>query len=278
VERVSTSSTSNTRLSVSTVTEKTNEDPFYLDVLSLSLEEKAQELRRMYGTCEATYILRETYKLPYKLIAKLLGIKSVGALGNCVQRIRSRQQSTTSVPAIVKPALEDFKEVCKSSALGMECQMLESEAFMFAVAKASLPATAFWDVFIYAKAAHRVVFPDVYNFLVELANMDFKKLRRLLRAVRVKDRWYVGDGVVAYVYSLLDKSCFHRGYYNTRLSFNTLTVIELLTRKNPTREPLVYLSMAVSDRLTWLISTKRNEIVSTMKEVYATVTRMYDLD
>jgi hypothetical protein len=275
---VSTSSTSNTRLSVSTVTEKTNEDPFYLDVLSLSLEEKAQELRRMYGTCEATYILRETYKLPYKLIAKLLGIKSVGALGNCVQRIRSRQQSTTSVPAIVKPALEDFKEVCKSSALGMECQMLESEAFMFAVAKASLPATAFWDVFIYAKAAHRVVFPDVYNFLVELADMDLKKLRRLLRAVRVKDRWYVGDGVVAYVYSLLDKSCFHRGYYNTRLSFNTLTVIELLTRKNPTREPLVYLSMAVSDRLTWLISTKRNEIVSTMKEVYATVTRMYDLD
>jgi hypothetical protein len=275
---VSTSSTSNTRSSVSTVTEKTNEDPFYLDVLSLSLEEKAQELRRMYGTCEATYILRETYKLPYKLIAKLLGIKSVGALGNCVQRIRSRQQSTTSVPAIVKPALEDFKEVCKSSALGMECQMLESEAFMFAVAKASLPATAFWDVFIYAKAAHRVVFPDVYNFLVELANMDFKKLRRLLRAVRVKDRWYVGDGVVAYVYSLLDKSCFHRGYYNTRLSFNILTVLELLTRKNPTREPLVYLSMAVSDRLTWLISTKRNEIVSTMKEVYATLTRMYDLD
>jgi hypothetical protein len=275
---VSTSSTSNTRLSVSTVTEKTNEDPFYLDVLSLSLEEKAQELRRMYGTCEATYILRETYKLPYKLIAKLLGIKSVGALGNCVQRIRSQQQSTTSVPAIVKPALEDFKEVCKSSALGMECQMLESEAFMFAVAKASLPATAFWDVFIYAKAAHRVVFPDVYNFLVELADMDFKKLRRLLRAVRVKDRWYVGDGVVAYVYSLLDKSCFHRGYYNTRLSFNILTVLELLTRKNPTREPLVYLSMAVSDRLTWLISTKRNEIVSTMKEVYATVTRMYDLD
>jgi hypothetical protein len=275
---VSTSSTSNTRSSVSTVIEKTNEDPFYLDVLSLSLEEKAQELRRMYGTCEATYILRETYKLPYKLIAKLLGIKSVGALGNCVQRIRSRQQSTTSVPAIVKPALEDFKEVCKSSALGMECQMLESEAFMFAVAKASLPATAFWDVFIYAKAAHRVVFPDVYNFLVELADMDFKKLRRLLRAVRVKDRWYVGDGVVAYVYSLLDKSCFHRGYYNTRLSFNILTVLELLTRKNPTREPLVYLSMAVSDRLTWLISTKRNEIVSTMKEVDATLTRMYDLD
>jgi hypothetical protein len=278
VERVSTSSTSDTRLSVSTATEKTNEDPFYLDVLSLSLEEKAQELRRMYGTCEATYILRETHKLPYKLIAKLLGIKSVGALGNCVQRIRSRQQSTTSVPAIVKPALEDFREVCKSSALGMECQMLESEAFMFAVAKASLPATAFWDVFIYAKAAHRVVFSDVYNFLVELAKMDFKKLRRLIRAVRVKDRWYVGDGVVAYVYSLLDKSCFHRGYYNTRLSFNTLTVIELLTRKNPTREPLIYLSMAVSDRLTWLISTKRNEIVSTMKEVYATITRMYDLD
>jgi hypothetical protein len=277
---VSTSSTSNTRLSVSTVTEKTYEDPFYLDVLSLSLEEKAQELRRMYGTCEAAYILRETYKLPYKLIAKLLGIRSVGAVGNCVQRIRSRQQLEviTRVPAIVKPALEDFKEACKGGALSIECQMLESEAFMFAVAKASLPATAFWDVFIHAKAAHRVVFPDVYNFLVELADMDFKKLRRLLRAVRAKDRWYVGDGVVAYVYSLLDKSCFYRGYYNTRLSFNILTVIEQLTRKNPTSEPLVYLSMAVSDRLTWLISTKRNEIVSTMKEVYATVTRMYDLD
>jgi len=274
---VSMSSTSNTR---STVTEKTNEDPFYLNALSLSLEEKAQELRKMYGTCEAAYILRETYKLPYKLIAKLLGIRSVGAVGNCVQRIRSRQQLEviTRVPAIVKPALEDFKEACKGGALSIDCQMLESETFMFAVAKASLPATAFWDVFIYAKATHRVVFPDVYNFLVELADMDFKRLRRLLRAVRAKDRWYVGDGVVAYVYSLLDKSCFYRGYYNTRLSFNILTMIEQLTRKNPTSEPLVYLSMAVSDRLTWLISTKRNEIVSTMKEVYAAVTRMYDLD
>jgi hypothetical protein len=80
------------------------------------------------------------------------------------------------------------------------------------------------------------------------------------------------------VYNLLDKSCFHRGYYNTRLSFNTLTVIELLTRKNPTREPLVYLTMVVSDRLAYLMNTKRTEIMQTMKEVYAAVTRMYDLD
>jgi hypothetical protein len=277
---MSTSSTNISRLNVSTATVETYEDPFYLDVLSLSLEEKAQELRRMYGTCEAAYILRETYKLPYKLIAKLLGIKSVGAVGNCVQRIRSRQrlEVITRVPAIIKPGLEDFKEACKSSALSIECQMLESETFMFAVAKAALPATAFWDVFIYAKAAHRVVFPDIYNLLVELANMDFKKLRKLLRAVRVKDRWYVGDGLIAYVYNLLDKSCFHRGYYNTRLSYNTLTVIELLTRKNPTREPLVYLTMVISDRLAHIISTRRTEIIQTMKEVYATITRMYDLD
>ncbi len=277
--RVSTNSISNSRSSVSTVTVENDEAPFYLDVLGFSLEEKAQELRRMYGTCEAAYILREAYKLPYKLIAKLLGIKSVGAVGNCVQRIRSRQQSdVTRVPSIVKPALEDFREACKGSALGMECQMLESEAFMFAVAKAALPATAFWDVFIYAKATHRVVFPDIYNFLMELADMDFRKARRLFRAVNVKGRWYVGDGIVAYTYNLLDKSYFHRGYYNTRLSFNTLTVIELLTRKNPTREPLVYLTMVVSDRLNYLMNTKRTEIMQTMKEVYATITRMYDLD
>ena len=277
---MSTNSTSNSRSSVSKATVETYEAPFSLDFLGLSLEEKAQELRRMYGTCEAAYILRETYKLPYKMIAKLLGIKSVGAVGNCVQRIRSRQQSedVTRVPAIVKPALEDFREACKDSALGMECQMLESEAFIFAVAKAALPATAFWDVFIYAKATHRVVFPDIYNFLMELADMDFRKIRRLFRAVNVKGRWYVGDGIVAYTYNLLDKSCFHRGYYNTRLSYNTLTVIELLTRKNPTREPLVYLTMVVSDKLAYLISTKRTEILQTMKEVYATLTRMYDLD
>jgi hypothetical protein len=231
----------------------------------------------MYGVCETVYILRETYRLPYRLIAELLGIRSVGSVWNCVQRIRSRQD-TNRVPDVVKPASEDFKEACKGGALSMECQMLESEAFMFAVAKAALPATAFWDVFIYAKAAHRVVFPDVHSFLVELANMDLKKLRKLLRAVRAKDRWYVGDGVVAYVYGLLDKSCFYRGYYNTRLSFNILTVIELLTRKNPTKEPLTYLSMVVSDRLVHLIGTKRTEILHTMKEVYATLTRMYDLD
>jgi hypothetical protein len=55
-------------------------------------------------------------------------------------------------------------------------------------------------------------------------------------------------------------------------------VIELLTRKNPTREPLVYLTMVVSDRLAYLMNTKRTEIMQTMKEVYAAVTRMYDLD
>jgi hypothetical protein len=197
--------------------------------------------------------------------------------------MRSRQQAetqetqSTPVPLDI-PTFEAFKEVCKGSALSLECQMLEAEAFVFDVAKRALPTTAFWDIFIYAKSVHRIAFPDIYNLLVELADMDSKRLRKLLRAVKVKDRWYVGDGLVAYTYNLLDKACFYRGYYNTRLSFNTLTVIELLTRKNPTREPLVYLSMAVSDRLTWLISTKRNEIVSTMKEVYATVTRMYDLD
>jgi hypothetical protein len=277
---MSTSSTNISRLNVSTATVETYEDPFYLDVLSLSLEEKAQELRRMYGTCEAAYILRETYKLPYKLIVKLLGIKSVGAVGNCVQRIRSRQrlEGITRVPAIVKPAIEDFKEACKSGALSMECQMLEAEAFVFDVAKRALPTTAFWDVFIYAKSVHRIAFPDIYNLLVELADMNPKRLRKLLRAVKVKDRWYVGDGLVAYTYNLLDKSCFHRGYYNTRLSYNTLTVIELLTRKNPTREPIVYLAMVISDRLAHIISTRRTEIIQTMKEVYATLTRMYDLD
>jgi hypothetical protein len=277
---VSTSSTSSGSSVSTMVAEKADGNPFYLDSLGFSIEEKARELRRMYGTCEAAYVLRETYKLPYKLIAKLLGVKSVGAVGNCVQRIRSKQQSEvlTRVPDVVKPALEDFKEACRSGALSIECQMLEIETFMFAVAKAALPATTFWDVFIYAKAAHKVVFPDVYNLFVDLADMSPSRLRRLLRAVRVKDRWYAGDGVVAYVYSLLDKSCFYRGYYNTRLSFNILTVIEQLTRKNPTGEPLVYLSMVVSDRLAWLINMKRNEIVSTMKEVYAAVTRMYDLD
>jgi hypothetical protein len=156
--------------------------------------------------------------------------------------------------------------------------MLEAEAFIFAVARQALPTSTFWDVFIHAKAAHRVVFPDIYNLFVELSGTDPGKLRKLFRAVKVKDRWYVGDGLVTYVYNLLDKSCFHRGYYNTRLSFNILTVIELLTRKNPTGEPLVYLTMVISDRLAHLINMRRTEIMHTMKEVYAAVTKMYDMD
>jgi hypothetical protein len=217
------------------------------------------------------------YKLPYKLIAELLGVRSVGTVGNCIQRIKSRQLPS-GVPDVVKPEFEDFIETCRGSALSMECQVLEAEAFVFDVAKRALPTTAFWDVFIYAKSAHRIAFPDIYNLLVELADMDSKRLRKLLRAARAKDRWYVGDGLVAYTYNLIDKACFHRGYYNTRLSYNTLTVIELLTRKNPTREPIVYLSMVISDRLAHIISTRRTEILQTMKEIYATITRMYDLD
>jgi hypothetical protein len=254
-------------------------DPFDSDVLSVPLEERALELRKMYGTCEASYILREVYKLPYRVVAKLLGV-TMGTVAKCIHRIRLRQQAerTINIPIAGSLTPGDLREACKSSALSVECQMLETEAFMFDVSRVALPASAFWDVFIFAKAAHRVVFPDVYNFLVELADMDLKKLRKLLRAVKVKDRWYAGDGLVAYVYNLLDKSCFHRGYYNTRLSFNMLTVIELLTRKNPTREPLVHLTVVVSDKLAYLINMKRTEIMQTMKEVYAAVTRMYDLD
>jgi hypothetical protein len=263
-----------------TVTVGIDEGPSYTRYLSVSLEDKARELRQTYGFCETVYILHEMYGLPYRVIAELLSVSSLGSLWNCVKRIRSRQDPRRAIGAfaVVKPSLEDFREACKDNALGVECQMLETEAFVFDVAKRALPTTAFWDVFIYAKSVHRIAFPDIYNLLVELADMDSKRLRKLLRAVKVKDRWYVGDGLVAYTYNLLDKSCFYRGYYNTRLSYNTLTVIELLTRKNPTREPLVYLTMVISDRLAYLINMKRTEIMQTMKEVYATITRMYDLD
>jgi hypothetical protein len=256
-----------------------SKSPFDSDILSASLEERAQELRKMYGTCEASYILREAYKLPYNTIARLLDV-TLGTVAKCVYRIRLRQQAEkiASILVVGSPRPEDFREACKSSVLSMECQMLETEAFMFNASREALPASAFWDVFIFAKATHRVVFPDIYNFLIGLTSMDLTKMRRLFRSVKVKDRWYVGDGIVVYTYNLLDKSCFYRGYYNPRLSFNILATLERMTRKNPTREPLVYLAMVVSDKLAWLINTKRNEIIQTMREVYAAVTRMYDLD
>jgi hypothetical protein len=254
-------------------------DPLDSDVLSVPLEERALELRKMYGTCEASYILREVYKLPYRVVAKLLGV-TMGTVAKCIHRIRLRQQAerTINIPIAGSLTPRDLREACKSSAISVECQMLETEAFMFNVSRVALPASAFWDVFIFAKAAHRVVFSDIYNFFLNLADMDLKKLRRLFRAVKAKDRWYVGDGIVVYTYNLLDKSCFYRGYYNPRLSFNIAVVIEQLTRKDPIGEPLIYLAMAISDKLTWLIKQRKNEIVFTMKEVYATVTRMYDLD
>jgi hypothetical protein len=259
-------------------------DYLYEGILSVSVEERALELRRMYGTCKASYILREVYKLPYKVIAKIFGI-SISAVATCVYRIRLKKQTEVllSIPA-GSPGPDDFKEVCRGSALSLECQMLEAEAFMFNVAREALPASAFWDVFIYAKAAHRIVFPDIYSYIVELADAsmskdaDLRKLHKLFRAVNVKGRWYVGDGIVAYTFNLLDKSCFYRGYSNPRLTFNILAAIERLARKNPTREPLVYLAMVISDRLNYLINAKRTEILQTMKEVYATLTRMYDLD
>ena len=254
------------------------------EILSVPIEERALELRRMYGTCWASYILREVYKLPYKVIARIFGI-SISAVATCVYSIRLKKQAEVlvSIPA-GSPGPEDFREACRSSALSLECQTLETEAFMFNVAREALPASAFWDVFIYAKAAHRIAFPDIYSYLMELADAsmsrdtDLRKLHKLFRAVNVKGRWYVGDGIVAYTFNLLDKSCFHRGYSNPRLTFNILATIERLTRKNPTREPLVYLTMVLSDKLTRLINTRRNEIMQTMKEVYATLAKMYDLD
>jgi hypothetical protein len=271
-------STGKTKGSLTVLTEPSM-GSFNEEVLNISLEERAQELRRMYGVCEAAFILREVYKLSYGQIAKLLGT-TYGAVAVCVHKIRSRRQAEKliDIPVAGSPGPEDFREACKGNPLNLECQMLEAEAFVFAVAKEALPASAFWDVFIYAKAAHRVVFPDIYNYLFSQAGMDYGKLRRLFRAVKVKERWYVGDGIVAYAFNLIDKSTFFRGYSNPRLTFNLLTTIERLARKNPTKEPLVYLAMVVSDKLIYLINTKRVEIMQTMKEVYATITRMYDLD
>jgi hypothetical protein len=255
-------------------------------VLNVSLEKRAQELRRIYGTCMASYILHDVDKLSYGAIARLLSV-TIGTVKQCVHRHRirsilegqSEEDSMKDVVPIGTPTSHNFREVCRNP-LSMECQMLESEAFMYAVARDALPTTAFWDVFIFAKAAHRVVFPDIYNFLVEIANTgtDMIKMRKLLRAVKVKDRWYVGDGIVAYVYSLLDKSCLIRGYGNTRFTFNILAIVERMTRKDPTEEPSVYLTMLVSDKLAWLIKRRKNEIIHTQREVHAAITRMYDLD
>jgi hypothetical protein len=255
-------------------------------VLSVSLERRARELRQTYGTCMASYILHVVDKLSYRAIARLFGV-SIGTVKQCVHRHRIRSvlegqsegDNLDDVIPLGTPTSNNFREACRNP-LSVECQMLESEAFMYAVARDALPTTAFWDVFIFAKATHRVVFPNIYSFLVEIADAgtDMIKMRKLLRAVRVKDRWYVGDGVVAYVYSLLDKSCLIRGYGNTRFTFNILAVIERMTRKDPTEEPVVYLTMLISDKLAWLIKQQKNEIIRTQREVYATITRMYDLD
>ena len=253
-------------------------------VLSVSLERRARELRQTYGTCMASYILHVVDKLSYSTIAKLFGV-SVGTVKQCVHRHRIRSvlegqsegDNLDDVIPLGTPTSNNFREACRNP-LSVECQMLESEAFMYAVARDALPTTAFWDVFIFVKAVHRVVFPNIYGFLVEIAGTDMIKMRKLLRAVRVKDRWYVGDGVVAYVYSLLDKSCLIRGYGNTRFTFNILAVIERMTRKDPTEEPAVYLTMLISDKLAWLIKQQKNEIIRTQREVYTTITRMYDLD
>jgi hypothetical protein len=50
-------------------------DSGYLYVsLSAPIEERALRLKWAYGTCRASYVLREVYKLSYGAIAKIFGM------------------------------------------------------------------------------------------------------------------------------------------------------------------------------------------------------------
>jgi len=247
-----------------------------MQILSVPLEEKVKELLMVFGPCKTSYILREAFNLTYNEIARLLGT-SINYASACVSYFRrSRSQFDVEYYLFITqaPSFEVFREACGGDAYSVGCQMLEAEAFMYDVARNVLPVAVFWDVILNARVHHRVIFPDVYTYIVAISNGN---PRRFLRAVKRGERWYTGAGIAVYAFLMLDESYYERGYGNMRLTMKIRNTVKELTGIDPLVPPWTRLTALLSHKILELITAKAEEIRKAEEELYHGLSRKFTL-
>jgi hypothetical protein len=238
----------------------------------VSTEARVQKMVEEHGKCRTSYILRVAYGMDYARIARLLGA-NVSTVRSCVAYYRKRDMHAELSLA---PPLEAFKrygELCGRDAYSLECQMLEAEMFMYNVARNAAPPTIFWSVFLRAASIHRLVFPEVYTLLEAYAKAGRADFRELLRAYRPRgsERWVAGDGVVAYVYTVLELAHYMLGYRSYRYSERLREAIGELTGK-PEKDPLgsriAPLTLQVSLKVNTVVGSMWSRVLGKERQLY----------
>ena len=242
--------------------------------LLLELAGKIEKLKQEYGVCKAVYMLRQVYGLTSYQLAKLFNI-TPNAVTACISYASRSSKALLSIPASSAPTAKEFKEFCGDDAYNVKCQLLEAEIFMYAVAREALPVVAFWDVFVFARIVHRTVFPEVYEYLKSTAILgnDGTYRKTLFRAVRRGEKWYVGVGILAYTYLLLDLALAYRGFHGPQWSSKVRSVVRELTGRDPLTKSMLKLLIPLSHIIMIKLGEKLPEIEKAQEEVYMAMTR-----
>ena len=243
-------------------------------VLLDELAREVQVLRQMYGLCKSIYIVKLFYSnLTKSQIAKLFNTKR-NVVTACISNMKN-SKAPIPVPLSSAPTINDFREVCRGDAYSVGCQLLEAEIFMYAVAREALPVVAFWDVFVFARTAHRTIFNDVYNYFISTSvfGSNGVTFKMLLRAVKRGERWYVGTGILAYVYILLDMAIAHKGFYGTQWSTKVRSAIKDLTSVDPLSKDVIKVLIPLSHFVISRLGERLPEIEKAQEEVYMAMTR-----
>jgi len=234
------------------------------------LQRKAQELAWKHGRCRAAYILRVVYKLKPRVIARLLSYNP-STVRNCIAYYLKRgKRAELQVPPL--EAFERYGEPCRGeNVYSLECQALEAEMFMYAVARRAILPSVFWDVFLRAASIHRLVFPEIYTLLQEHARLTGADYRRLVRAYGRGPIWVVGDGLAAYTYVVLELAHHMLGHRSYRYSERLREAIGELTasmEKDPMGKRIAPLTLTISLHVNAAVGNLGVKLIAKERELY----------
>ena len=220
----------------------------------VTLEAEARELAERYGRCRAAYELRVVYGLEPRVIARLLGANP-STVRSCIHYHGKRDRHAELE---LKPpqGYKRYRELCGENPYSMECQALEAEAFTLAMVKWAAPVTVRWSIFVRAASMHRIIFHEVYRLLEEYARVSGVDFRKLLRAYKPRgiNYWAVGDGIIAYAYTLLELAHYTLGYKVYAYTEKLREAVRVLTGKprDPLAQPILPTTMLVAFKLNTL--------------------------
>jgi hypothetical protein len=256
------------RMGVKVVEEEELEGEVDRRVVS-TVEAEARELAERYGRCRAAYILRATYGLKPREIARLLKANP-STVRVCIHNHRKRDRHA-ELELRPPQAYKRYGELCGENPYSMECQLVEAEIFMFHVASHVSHRLPVWvSLYLRAASIHRLIFHEVYPLLQAYARavgVDFKELVGAYRP-RGSDFWVVGDGLLAYTYAVLEAALYALSPRYSHL-VELSTAIRQLTnfRKNPADPKLTPIVVVVAYKLAQLLPGKLDKILDMERQL-----------